>query len=162
MQDSAFCAEKPSKFSIHTTWIETEFSSSIDPWDGSIEEGFDAEDLYRTVVVEVEGRRLKVGVPAGIFAAGQNATLNRAPKRAVFEDVSANSSQGRILSPMQATVVKVAVKPGDKVVKGELLCVLEAMKMEQPITAAFDGKVRVVDVREGDSVAGGQLLIEVK
>ena len=162
LQDSAFCADKPSKFSVHTTWIETEFASSIDPWDGSIEEGFDAEDLYRTVVVEVEGRRLKVGVPAGIFAAGQNATLSRAPKRTVFEDVSANSSQGQILSPMQATVVKVAVKAGDKVVKGELLCVLEAMKMEQPITAAFDGTVKVVDVREGDAVAGGQLLIEVE
>jgi len=63
---------------------------------------------------------------------------------------------------MQATVVKVAVKAGDKVVKGELLCVLEAMKMEQPITAAFDGTVKVVDVREGDAVAGGQLLIEVE
>lgn len=162
VQDPAFCAEKPSQFKVHTTWIETEFASSIDPWDGSIEEGFDSEDLYRTVVVEVEGRRLKVGVPAGIFAAGQKATLSRAPKRNLSEDVLGGSSQGQVLSPMQATVVKVAVKPGDKVVKGELLCVLEAMKMEQPISATFDGRVKSVDVREGDAVSGGQPLIEVE
>jgi acetyl-CoA/propionyl-CoA carboxylase, biotin carboxylase, biotin carboxyl carrier protein len=153
-----FIAERPEDFAVHTRWIETEFTTEVEPWDGAIEDGFDQGELYRTVVVEVEGRRLKVGVPAGIFAAGQNATLGKAPKRAVNRNVGAGSSEGKISSPMQATVVKVLVTPGDSVVAGDLVCVLEAMKMEQPIMAPKDGTVESVGVNVGDSVTGGQVL----
>ncbi|MFM1953713.1 MAG: hypothetical protein RL187_922, partial [Actinomycetota bacterium] len=158
VEDPAFCAEKAKDFTIHTRWIETEFTTEIEPWDGAIEDGFDEEELYRTVVVEVEGRRLKVGVPAGIFAAGQKAKLGKAPKRAVSGSVGGGSSEGTISSPMQATVVKVLVEPGHSVVAGDLICVLEAMKMEQPIIAPKDGTIDTVNVRPGDSVSGGQIL----
>ena len=158
VEDPAFCAEKAKDFTIHTRWIETEFTTEIEPWDGAIEDGFDEEELYRTVVVEVEGRRLKVGVPAGIFAAGQKAKLGKAPKRAVSGRVGDGSSEGTISSPMQATVVKVLVEPGHSVVAGDLVCVLEAMKMEQPISAPRDGTIESVSVRPGDSVSGGQVL----
>jgi len=158
VEEPAFIADAGSDFLVHTRWIETELETVIEPWDGAIEEGFDAEELYRTVVVEVEGRRLKVGVPAGIFAAGQRATLGKAPKRAVTGSSAAGGSEGRITSPMQATVVKVLVEPGTTVVAGDLVCVLEAMKMEQPIMAPIDGTVETVGVSPGDSVSGGHLL----
>jgi acetyl-CoA/propionyl-CoA carboxylase, biotin carboxylase, biotin carboxyl carrier protein len=161
VEEPAFCAEDAADFLIHTRWIETEFETVVEPWDGAIEEGFDAEELYRTVVVEVEGRRLKVGVPAGIFAAGQRTTLGKAPKRAVTSASAGGASEGRITSPMQATVVKVLVEPGSTVVAGDLICVLEAMKMEQPIMAPMDGTVESVGVSPGDSVSGGHVLVVI-
>ena len=158
LEEPAFIADGASDFVIHTRWIETELTAVIDPWDGSIEDGFDTVAFYRTVVVEVEGRRLKVGVPAGIFAAGQRETLGKAPKRARTATAAIGSSEGHITSPMQATVVKVLVEAGTAVVSGDLVCVLEAMKMEQPITAPIDGVVKAVEVAPGDSVFGGQPL----
>ena len=162
VEEPAFCAKDAAGFLIHTRWIETEFETVIEPWDGAIEVGFDAQELYRTVVVEVEGRRLKVGVPAGIFAAGQRATLGKAPKRAATGASVGGASEGRITSPMQATVVKVLVEPGSTVVPGDLICVLEAMKMEQPIHSLVSGIVANLCVETGQSVAGGDLIAEVK
>jgi acetyl-CoA/propionyl-CoA carboxylase biotin carboxyl carrier protein len=161
LEDPAFIASKAEDFAVHTRWIETEFATEIQPWDGTIEDGFDQGELYRTVVVEVEGRRLKVGVPAGIFAAGQNASLGKAPKRAITRLAGAGSAEGTISSPMQATVVKVLVSPGDSVVAGDLICVLEAMKMEQPIMAPKDGTVESVGVNVGDSITGGHIIAVV-
>lgn len=161
LEDPAFIASKAEDFAVHTRWIETEFATEIQPWDGTIEDGFDQGELYRTVVVEVEGRRLKVGVPAGIFAAGQNASLGKAPKRAITRLAGAGSTEGTISSPMQATVVKVLVSPGDSVVAGDLICVLEAMKMEQPIMAPKDGTVESVGVNVGDSITGGHIIAVV-
>jgi acetyl-CoA/propionyl-CoA carboxylase biotin carboxyl carrier protein len=158
VEDPAFSSPNAEAFLVHTRWIETEFATEIEPWDGAIEEGFDAEDLYRTVVVEVEGRRLKVGVPSGIFAAGERAGLGKAPKRAASHLVG-GSAEGTITSPMQATVVKVLVEAGASVVTGDLLCVLEAMKMEQPIMAPKDGQVEAVNVSVGDSISGGHVLV---
>jgi len=158
LEEPAFIAESPEDFSVHTRWIETEFTADIEPWDGAIEDGFDQEELYRTVVVEVEGRRLKVGVPAGIFQAGQRASLGKAPKRIVSGLSQSATSEGKVTSPMQATVVKIMVSPGSAVVTGDIICVLEAMKMEQPITAPMDGTVESVGVSVGDSVTGGHIL----
>ena len=158
VEDPAFTASGKDGFSVHTRWIETEFATEIEAWEGAIEEGFDAEDLYRTVVVEVEGRRLKVGVPSGIFAAGQSASLGKAPKRAASL-LAGGSTEGTITSPMQATVVKVMVEVGARVVAGDILCVLEAMKMEQPIMAPKDGVVEAVNISVGDSISGGHLLV---
>lgn len=160
VEDPAFTATDGAPFSVHTRWIETEFTAEIEPWDGAIEEGFDAEELYRTVVVEVEGRRLKVGVPAGIFAAGQSASRGRPPRRAVAHGLDSPSA-GTVFSPMQATVVKVMVVPGTKVVRGDILCVLEAMKMEQPIVAPHDGLIDSVNVQVGDSIPGGYVVAAI-
>ena len=162
LTEPAFIASEASEFGVFTTWIETEFSAKIEAWDGAIEEGVEQSELYRTVVVEVEGRRLKVGVPAGIFAAGESAQRGRAPKR-IMEDVSAPSGgQGKILAPMQSTVVKVSVKEGDHVVKGDMVCVLEAMKMEQPITADADGTISKMHISVGDSIHSGHLIAVIE
>lgn len=158
LEDPAFVATKESDFAVHTRWIETEFAAELEPWDGAIEDGFDQEELYRTIIVEVEGRRLKVGVPAGIFAAGQRATLGKPPKRRTAHSALATTGSGTLTSPMQATVVKVAVSPGSRVVAGDIVCVLEAMKMEQPLVAPRDGVIESIGVSVGDSVSGGHVI----
>ena len=158
--DPNFAGENSSDFRVHTNWIETEFGTEIAAWDGAVEEGFDQQELYRTVVVEVEGRRLKVGVPSGIFAAGENARLGKPPRRETTVK-SGGSGAGHVSSPMQATVIAVKVQVGDSVVKGDIICVLEAMKMEQPILAPSEGVVSSLGVQVGDSVSGGHLLASI-
>jgi acetyl-CoA/propionyl-CoA carboxylase, biotin carboxylase, biotin carboxyl carrier protein len=161
VEEPAFCAETKSEFAIHTRWIETEFETPLEPWDGAIEEGFDAEELYRTVVVEVEGRRLKVGVPIGIFAAGQQASRRKAPRRVSSQSSEAQLSERVVVAPMQATVVKVLVEPGKNIVDGDIVCILEAMKMEQPIACHASGIVESVMVVAGETVSAGQLIASI-
>ena len=162
LEDAAFVADDAKSFKVHTRWIEEDFESSIDPWDGTIEEGFDEEERYRTVVVEVEGRRLKVGVPAGIFAAGENATAGRAPKRQKLTSTTKSQGGGIIVSPMQATVVRVPVEVGGSVFVGDVVCVLEAMKMEQQICAPIDGTVSEIRIAPGDTISSGQTIAVVE
>lgn len=161
LEEPAFNAITGEHFAVYTTWIENEFSAEIDPWDGAIEEGFDHEELYRTVVVEVEGRRLRVGVPSGIFAAGERARMGKAPKRDPKLAASQLAGASIITAPMQSTVVKVAVTEGQSVVAGDIICVLEAMKMEQPVTTALTGTVESLRINVGDVVEGGQVLASI-
>ncbi len=156
--DPAFIAEDPEDFQIHTRWIETEFDAELEPWSGSVESDADYEDPYRTVVVEVEGRRLRVGVPSIIFQSGEKA-LHKPPKRQSNSVAGAANSGDTLTSPMQATVVKIAVQPGDSIVAGDLVCVLEAMKMEQPMQAHRDGVIESVNCVIGDTVSAGHILV---
>ncbi len=162
VDEPAFAATTAEGFTVHTRWIETEFDKDIEPWSGSLGPDVDADDPYRTVVVEVEGRRLRVGVPAGIFQAGQNSTLGKPPKRTTLGSAASAASGDTITSPMQATVVKISVTPGDKVVQGDLVCVLEAMKMEQPLSAHRDGVVASVNCGVGDTVSSGHVLLSLE
>lgn len=162
VDEPAFAATQADDFLVHTRWIETEFDKEIEPWSGSLGPDQDNDDPYRTVVVEVEGRRLRVGVPAGIFQAGQTATLGKPPKRAALGQAASSASGDTVVSPMQATVVKVAARVGDTVVKGDLVCVLEAMKMEQPMTAHRDGVIASVNCVVGDTVSSGHVLLTLE
>lgn len=150
LDEPSFVAVDAKNFAVHTRWIEEEFGATIEPWDGTIDDSFDEEDRYRFVVVEVEGRRLKVGVPVGIFAAGVNTSRGKAPKRAKLTSSAHTSGAGLIVSPMQATVVKVSVEVGATVFVGDVICVLEAMKMEQQIFASIDGTVKELGIAPGD------------
>ena len=161
VEEPAFTADGDAEFSVHTRWIETEFDKEIEPWSGALDVESDADDPYRTVVVEVEGRRLRVGVPAGIFQSGEKA-LTKPPKRANQGAARATDSGDVIASPMQATVVKIAVQPGDSVVTGDPICVLEAMKMEQPIQAHRDGTIASVEAVIGDTVSAGHVIVTLE
>lgn len=111
-------------------------------------------------MVEVNGKRVHVNVPASL-AAGK---LSGAPskKRRKKRTAAASAASGDALtSPMQGTVVKVAVKDGSKVAEGELVAVLEAMKMEQPITAHKAGKLKGLKIEPGTSVKAGQTLATI-
>jgi acetyl-CoA/propionyl-CoA carboxylase biotin carboxyl carrier protein len=162
LDDPAFSAGD-GRFGVHTRWIETEFTGGIAPYSGSAAAA--AEPPERTkVVVEVNGKRLEVVVPAGFGAANGSAAPARArnPVRRGGGAASAKAPSGNALtSPMQGTIVKVAVSDGDRVEAGDLIVVLEAMKMEQPLTAHRPGIVTQLTATVGATVTSGSTLCEI-
>ncbi|GMA28042.1 acetyl/propionyl/methylcrotonyl-CoA carboxylase subunit alpha [Arenivirga flava] len=161
VRDEAFAPTDGKPFSVYTRWIETEFDNDIPAWDGSLAGAPAAEETGRqSVVVEVGGKRLEVSLPAKILATAQGSSV-AAPSRRSTTAVAAGKSGDTVTSPMQATIVKLAVAEGDTVVKGDLLLVLEAMKMEQPITAHKDGVVGAVDATVGTTVSAGHRLLSI-
>ncbi len=162
VRDPAFTAED-GKFGVFTRWIETEFANDIPPWDGEAEAPAEAEPRH-TVVVEVSGKRLEVSLPDRIAVApvkiGRPAAAPPS-RRSHAPSASAAASGDAVKSPMQATVVKVAVAEGQQVVKGDLVVVLEAMKMEQPLQAHKDGVVGAIDATPGTTVSSGHQLLTI-
>lgn len=147
-------------FGVYTLWIENEFNNTIEPWEGEQQELHSAQQR-QTVVVEVEGRRVEVVMPASLVAlADQAVTRGPAPKRKAGAALGAASGND-VVAPMQATVVKIPVTEGQHVAKGELVAVLEAMKMEQSIFAPHDGVIANIDAPVGQTVANGHLLLQI-
>ena len=162
VRDPAFTAED-GVFGVFTRWIETEFVNDIPPWDGELEAPKPAEARH-TVVVEVAGKRLEVSLPDRIVTApGATARPAAVPpsRRSHAPSVVAGASGDAVKSPMQATIVKVAVEDGQQVVKGDLVVVLEAMKMEQPIQAHKDGVIGAINATAGTTVSAGHQLLTI-
>jgi acetyl-CoA/propionyl-CoA carboxylase biotin carboxyl carrier protein len=162
VRDPAFTAEDGT-FGVFTRWIETEFDNDIPPWDGEPEAPV-APAARHTVVVEVGGKRLEVNLPERIASSGTAAGRPAAvpPSRRSHAGSAVGGATGdAVKAPMQATIVKVAVEDGQTVVKGDLVVVLEAMKMEQPIPAHKDGVVRSIDAAPGTTVAAGHQLLTI-
>lgn len=167
--DPAFAPEtngqegKP--FDIHTRWIETEFAGGIPPFAGSPITEEDDSATRETVVVEVGGKRLEVSLPAALgmplvraaVAGGAKPARRKAGKKSATA-VSGNS----LASPMQGTIVKVAVEEGQEVAEGDLVVVLEAMKMEQPLNAHRGGTVVDLAAEVGSGVSAGAVICEIK
>ncbi|MBW8763586.1 MAG: ATP-grasp domain-containing protein [Microbacterium sp.] len=162
VRDPAFTAEN-GEFGIFTRWIETEFVNDIPAWDGELESPAEAAGRH-TVVVEVGGKRLEVSLPdrvaASVSAAGRPAAVPPS-RRSHATTVGAGASGDAVKSPMQATVVKIAVEDGQQVVKGDLVVVLEAMKMEQPLQAHKDGVVGNISADAGTTVSAGHQLLTI-
>jgi acetyl-CoA/propionyl-CoA carboxylase biotin carboxyl carrier protein len=151
-------------FTVHTRWIETDFVNTIPPF---VATPVDAEEpeARQTVVVEVGGKRLEVSLPGGFAVGGGGggaATATAGPKRAKRGKASAAASGDSLTSPMQGTVVKVVVVEGQTVAAGETIVVLEAMKMEQPLTAHKAGVITGLVAEAGATVASGAVLCEIK
>ncbi len=166
--DPAFApAEGP--FTVHTRWIETEFVNNIPAWSatGTGTETPDAGDRQR-VVVEVGGKRLEVVLPSGLgggiaAASAGSAKTGKSKKRARSGGAQAAAAGGNALtSPMQGTIVKVAAAEGDVVAEGDLIVVLEAMKMEQPLTAHKSGTVTGLTAKAGETVAAGAVIATIE
>ena len=160
VDDPAFTAED-GHFGVYTRWIETDFTGGIPPWDGELESPKPAESRH-TVVVEVGGKRLEVSLPDRIVTApGAVGRPAAVPPSRRSHDTSAiaGASGDAVKAPMQATIVKVAVEPGQQVVKGDLVIVLEAMKMEQPIQAHKDGTIDAINADPGTTVSAGHQLM---
>ena len=162
VRDPAFTAEN-GEFGVFTRWIETEFDNDIAPWDGELADPAPAETRH-TVVVEVGGKRLEVSLPDRI--AGSPAQVGRpaavpSSRRSHQTSATAGASGDAVKSPMQATVVKIAVEEGQQVVKGDLVVVLEAMKMEQPIQAHKDGVIGAINADPGTTVSAGHQLLTI-
>ena len=167
VRDPAFAptsADEP--FTVHNRWIETEFDNDIPPYAG----GADATvpDPRETVVVEVGGRRLEVTLPAGLGTGGSGGfaggTADRSPakRKAGSRGAGAAASGDTLTTPMQGTIVKVAVQDGSVVAAGDLILVLEAMKMEQPLNAHRAGTVSGLSAAVGEVVTSGAALCQIK
>ena len=164
LDDPAFTAASGT-FGVHTRWIETEFENTIEPWHGTTADAGSGPERER-VVVEVGGRRLEVVLPAGLGAGNVAASANgaapaRKPARRGASGAASAPSGDALTSPMQGTIVKVAVADGDQVDTGDLVVVLEAMKMEQPLTAHRSGTVRGLAAELGATVTSGSVLCEI-
>jgi acetyl-CoA/propionyl-CoA carboxylase biotin carboxyl carrier protein len=163
VDDPAFAATSAENFTVHTRWIETEWDNTVEPFTGG--DGTDVEVAPRqTVVVEVGGRRLEVSLPGDLVLGGSGpAAAAKAPprKRGGGKGGSAVSGDA-VTAPMQGTIIKVAVSDGDTVSAGDLVVVLEAMKMENPVTAHKDGTITGLSAVPGGSVSQGTVICEIK
>jgi acetyl-CoA/propionyl-CoA carboxylase biotin carboxyl carrier protein len=159
--DPAFTSEP---FGVHTRWIETEFDNTVEPYAGTPEH--DGEDQRRErVTVEVGGKRLEVVLPAGLGAVGGAAAADpggRRPRRAAGGSQKAAAGGDALISPMQGTIVKIVAADGDVVTEGDTIVVLEAMKMEQPLTAHKSGTVTGLSAAVGQTVTSGAAICEIK
>jgi acetyl-CoA/propionyl-CoA carboxylase, biotin carboxylase, biotin carboxyl carrier protein len=171
LTDPAFTAEP---FSVHTRWIETEFDNTIPPYDpsdsatdaGDAGDAGDADGLNggrERVTVEVGGKRIEVVLPASLGAgAGAPAAGKTPPKRGRSGRAQAQGGGDALVSPMQGTIVKILVADGATVAAGDPVVVLEAMKMEQPLTAHKAGTISGLTAEVGQTVSSGAPICEIK
>jgi acetyl-CoA/propionyl-CoA carboxylase, biotin carboxylase, biotin carboxyl carrier protein len=162
VDDPAFAATEEEGFTVHTRWIETEWDNTVTPFEG----GEDAEEdagPRQTVVVEVGGRRLEVSLPGDLaIGGGGGAAAKAAPRKRGGGRGGAKASGDAVTAPMQGTIIKVAVSDGDTVSAGDLVVVLEAMKMENPVLAHKDGTITGLAAEAGSSVSQGTVICEIK
>ncbi|MFJ6849565.1 acetyl/propionyl/methylcrotonyl-CoA carboxylase subunit alpha [Streptomyces sp. NPDC091271] len=159
--DPAFTSDP---FRIHTRWIETEFVNDIKPFAVPADQEADEESGRETVVVEVGGKRLEVSLPSslGMSLARTGLAAGAKPKRRAAKKSGSAASGDTLASPMQGTIVKIAVEEGQEVKEGDLIVVLEAMKMEQPLNAHRSGTVKGLAAEVGTSVSSGAAICEIK
>jgi acetyl-CoA/propionyl-CoA carboxylase biotin carboxyl carrier protein len=176
VRDPAFTGEP---FTVHTRWIETEFGNDLAPYspaeaDGDAVAGAAARER---ITVEVGGKRLEVTLPAGLGAVGAG------PAGAGGAGAGAGRAAGRgrpgrggrrgggaggaasgddLVSPMQGTIVKIVASDGEQVSAGDTVVVLEAMKMEQPLTAHKAGSVAGLSVQVGQTVPAGEVICQIR
>ncbi|NCG03197.1 MAG: ATP-grasp domain-containing protein [Actinomycetales bacterium] len=159
VNDPAFApADEHSPFTVHTRWIETEFNNDIPAYSGDSHE-LDENSARKSVVVEVNGKRLEVTLPPGFGAESSEPTPTA--KKRERKKASANVSGDALTVPMQGTIVKIDVAEGQEVSAGDLVVVLEAMKMEQPLTAHKSGTITALNAQVGTTVPVGTVLCEI-
>ena len=152
-------------FSVHTRWIETEYRNDLAPWtaDGTGPDETGRPGGRQAVIVEVDGKRIEVTLPAALAAgAAQPPVRGGQPRRQRRQGPGNAAPSGDVLaSPMQGTVIKVAVSEGQRVAAGELVLVLEAMKMEQPVNAHKPGIITHLSAQAGGSLVSGASICEI-
>ncbi len=162
VEDPAFAPLDPKEqFHVHTRWIETEFDNTIPAYTDSVEA--DAEEGERqAVTVEVGGKRIEVTLPAALSVGAAAPAGGKRPTKRAKKSSGGAASGESLTAPMQGTIVKVAVEEGQTVEAGELIVVLEAMKMEQPLNAHKAGTVTGLKAEIGATVPTGTVLCEIK
>jgi len=154
-------------FTVHTRWIETEWDNTVEPFTGGGAVDEEEATPRQTVVVEVGGRRLEVSLPGDMAIGGgagpEHGAIRKKPKARKRGHGGGTAASGdAVTAPMQGTVVKVAVEEGQQVSAGDLIVVLEAMKMENPVTAHKDGTVTGLAVEPGAAITQGTVIAELK
>ncbi|MFG2017408.1 acetyl/propionyl/methylcrotonyl-CoA carboxylase subunit alpha [Actinomadura geliboluensis] len=165
LDDPAFVPEDDeTPFSVHTRWIETEFDNQIPPFEHAPAGDEDEAGERERVTVEVGGRRIEVVLPAGLGASAAPAAGKAQPakRRGGTKGGGAQASGDSLVSPMQGTIVKIVVEDGATVAAGDTIVVLEAMKMEQPLTAHKAGTLTGLSAEVGQTVSAGAVICEIK
>ena len=157
VEDPAFASHE---FTVHTRWIETEWDNTVAPFAGAAEA--EEEAPRQSVVVEVGGRRLEVSLPGDLALGSGGPAPTKTTTRKRHGKGAPKTSGDAVTAPMQGTVIKVAVSDGDTVSTGDLVVVLEAMKMENPVTAHKTGTIKSLAVEPGSPVGQGAVLCEIK
>jgi acetyl-CoA/propionyl-CoA carboxylase biotin carboxyl carrier protein len=143
-------------------WLKGTAPAEVEAPAGSEEDG---EVVARDYKVEVSGKLFDVKVIGAQLVAGGAAPAaagKKPPKRERKAGAGGGASSESLPSPLQGTVFKVAVEKGAEVAEGDLICVIEAMKMENEIVAHRAGKVEELNVAEGDAVSSGDVLAVIK
>jgi acetyl-CoA/propionyl-CoA carboxylase biotin carboxyl carrier protein len=153
--DPAFAGEP---LRVHTRWIETEFDTPMPAQETA--EAAEPDERER-LTVEVGGKRLEVVVPAGLGRGTGSQGAERARGGGRGRRSAHSSSGNTLVSPMQGTIVKITASEGQQVSAGDVIVVLEAMKMEQPLTAHKDGTVTGLAVEVGQTVSAGAAICEL-
>ncbi len=163
VEDPAFAGPV---FGVHTRWIETEFRNEIPPYEPVVTDESEAA-ARETITVEVGGKRLAVTIPADLHRAAGPAPAGGPaagrPRREARRSGPAGgqASGNALVSPMQGTIVKIVAADGQQVSAGDTIVVLEAMKMEQPLTAHKAGTVSGLAVEVGQTVSAGAVICEL-
>ncbi|NYJ75465.1 acetyl/propionyl/methylcrotonyl-CoA carboxylase subunit alpha [Allobranchiibius huperziae] len=163
VSDPAFAPEGDTPFTVHTRWIETEFDNDIPAYDGPAAEATETAPRQQ-LVIEVGGKRVEVSLPGDLqLGGGGGAAPGRAkaPKRSRSGGGGAAAGGDALTAPMQGTIVKVVASDGDTVATGDTVVVIEAMKMEQPITAHKDGTISGLTAEIGQTVTSGAVLAQI-
>ncbi len=157
VRDPAFTSEP---FTVHTRWIETEWQNRVEPFAPGTAGAADAAPPAErsTIVVEVNGKRMEVTLPA---LSGMPAARATPPRRGAAARATTAAGGNALTAPMQGTIVKIAVADGDTVAAGDLIVVIEAMKMEQPLPAHKAGVVTGLSAAIGEVVQAGATICEI-
>jgi acetyl-CoA/propionyl-CoA carboxylase biotin carboxyl carrier protein len=163
VEDPAFAPLDPAEpFHVHTRWIETGFDNTI-PAYAAGEAAEEGDGQRQSLTVEVSGKRIEVTLPAALsLGAAPSASTAKRPAKRGKKSSGGGASGDSLTAPMQGTIVKIAVEEGQKVEAGELIVVLEAMKMEQPLNAHKAGTVSGLKAEIGATVPTGTVLCEIK
>jgi len=160
VENPAFVGDE-NGFEIYTKWIEEVWDNPIEPFVDPADLPEDESVPAHKVVVEVDGRRVEISLPGDLAIGGGAAPKKKAKKRRASGG-AAGASGDAVAAPMQGTVIKVNVEDGQEVAEGDVIVVLEAMKMENPVKAHKSGKVEGLSVEAGAGVTKGQVLLEIK
>ncbi|AHH15878.1 acetyl-/propionyl-CoA carboxylase alpha subunit [Nocardia nova SH22a] len=156
-------ADGSETFDVYTKWIENEWDNTIEPYTGGQPIEDEDEAPRQTVVVEVGGRRVEVSMPGRITVGNNGGAAHQKPRPRKRGGAGNSAASGdAVTAPMQGTVVKVAVEEGQSVEAGDLIAVLEAMKMENPVNAHKAGVVTGLAVEAGAAITQGTVLTEIK
>lgn len=139
-------------FKVYTSYIENEFDNQIPAF--SYKEGVAISKVTsQKIITEVNGKRFEVVV---------HSEAEQLKRHKIKSNVVSKASGNSLTSPMQGTVVKILKGNGDLVKIGDLVVVLEAMKMEQPLTAHRDGIIKALHIGVGQSVSSGAALCVIE
>ena len=161
VEEDDFAPADGTAFRVHTRWIETEFDNQIPAYDATTVADQPPGDR-ESVVVEVEGKRIEVTLPAGFRSPAPTPGTKKAAPRPRNAASGSAAIGDAVAAPMQGTIVKVEVAEGDSVNEGDLIVVIEAMKMEQPLTAHKSGTVTSLSADVGASVTPGSVICELQ